>query len=128
MDNHRFIPTFDPFPPLTRDRRRVDTCDRREGGGVCGQPEMSEVHGMTFEQLYQQLGMKTPEQRAHPVRWWGDERGGIVLALHELTEPYTNMSEGEGLEPLSTYVGTDDEPAAREAIALSAGTLILSVD
>jgi hypothetical protein len=122
MDSHRFIPTFEPFPPPTRGSRRVDKCKH------CGERESADVHGMTFEQLFQALSEKTPEQRAQPVRWWGDERGGIVLALHELPEPYTNMSEGEGLSPLSLYVGTDDEPAAREAIALPAGTLILSVD
>lgn len=95
---------------------------------VCGKGEMDPAHAMRYRDLLRAILRLSLEQLDQPVRWWGDEKGGIVQSVHVLEEPYVDMSEGEGLEPLSVYVGTDDEEAAREAIELEAGTVILVVN
>ncbi len=85
---------------------------------------------MTFEELKAKIDTFTPEQLAQKVRWWGDERGGVVRDLGTLDEVYANVS-GEGYEPLSGYDG-DAEIAAGvedgEYPTLAKGTPILQVD
>lgn len=85
---------------------------------------------MTYAELKAKLDTLTPDQLAADVRWWGDERGGIVDSLDALEEPYVNV-DGEGMEPASGYAG---DPEITKQIAdgdlptLPAGTPILWVD
>ena len=84
---------------------------------------------MTFAELKARLDTLTPEQLAMPVRWWGDERGGVVDSLDTLGEVW--VSVGEGMEPISSYEGDADviEGAANGDLpTLPAGTPILMVD
>lgn len=41
------------------------------------------------------------EQLLHPIRWWGEERGGKVTSISALPEDY--ISDGEGYSPKSSY-------------------------
>lgn len=85
---------------------------------------------MTYAELKAKLDAMTPEQLAMKVRWWGDERGGVVHEVDVLTEVWVNV-ETEGYAPVSSF-GADDEIAegirGGEWPTLEAGTPILVVD
>lgn len=81
---------------------------------------------MTYAELHARLGIMSPEQLAEPVIWWGDEIGGYVSELQELTEEH--IVTDEGCEPRSVFADTpaDDMPEVHGT--LPAGRLVLVVD
>ncbi len=62
-----------------------------------------------------------------PVRWWGDDRGGIVSSLDILEEDY--LTGDEGFYPESTWE-SDEEfgDEFKDELGLVKGTPILWVD
>lgn len=83
---------------------------------------------MKFIELKAKLDALTPEQLAHDVIWWGDDRGGTIDSLLVLPEDFVNI--GEGMEPLSGYADATGgiEEAASEGRVMRAGTPVLCTD
>jgi hypothetical protein len=82
-----------------------------------------------FADLKAMLDTFTPEQLAMPVRWWGNERGGVIDSISALSEAHVHL--GEGYEPRSGYDPSNPEDAEVLADAideLPKGTPILWVD
>lgn len=81
------------------------------------------VLAMTYAELLAELQHLTPEQLAMPVRWCGDERGGVIQSVWVLKEDYVNF--GYGGEPWSAYA---DDPDCKKEDAdriWPAGTVFL---
>ena len=90
---------------------------------------MSNHKPITLQELYDRLDALrpslTPEQLAEPVRWWGDDRGGEVLAVDVLPEEHITV--GEGYEPRSLF--KDDQPDEIDILGrVPKGAVLLRVD
>ncbi len=79
---------------------------------------------MTYRELLIQLQAFTPEQMAADVRWWGDDRGGVVRQVQVLAEDYVRGEEG--CFAISDFEPTEEEPTP--TVQFPKGTPILSVD
>lgn len=77
----------------------------------------------TWRELKEKINSIDEKHLDQPVRWWGDERGGLVYSLQELDEEY--LKSDEGWEPVSAY--EDDNPEDYPD-RMQAGSPVLFVD
>lgn len=82
---------------------------------------MSQEKQPTWADLKAFVNELPEESLSGVVRWWGDERGGVVTSLGKLDEPFINTEEG--WEPKSSL-----EEIEEDATELPAGHPILYMD
>jgi hypothetical protein len=80
---------------------------------------------MTFRQLKEKIETFTEEQLDMPVRWWGEERGGMINALDVLPEDY--MQDEEGLVERSAFDEETIESLGLE-VGVAKGTPVFGTD
>lgn len=59
----------------------------------------------TYAELLEDLRQLTPEQLAHPVKWFGDERGGAIARLDITEEDHVRIDDV--VEPISVFLNGD---------------------
>lgn len=82
---------------------------------------------LTWRELRDALSNCTNEQLDATVKWWGEERGGVVKKLDVLSEEWITLDDRDGYQPRSDFAGQDldeDEIDGR----MPAGTMLLAVD
>lgn len=83
----------------------------------------------TLGQLKNFINSLNEDELKQPVRFWGEETGGIITSANILSEDYINPS-GEGCEPVSIYKEEPDfeELYQDEPVVITKGSIIFNVN
>lgn len=80
---------------------------------------------MTWAELKEAVNKLPEENLQQPVRWWGNERGGVISYVNLLDEDY--VCDDEGWQPKSCFEGVpEDEYEVNEE--LLKGSPVLMTD
>jgi len=86
-----------------------------------------EVKKLTWAELKEFVNNLPEEALTEHVRWWGEDRGGIINNVGCLEEDYFNPS-GDGMEPVSEYESEPETIEDNQDTILDKGTPILFTD
>lgn len=78
---------------------------------------------MTWGKLKEFANSLNETQLQEPVRWWGEERGGLIGSAYQLEEDY--VVGDESVDPKSTYDNPEDY---EDYEVFDKGTPILGAD